>query len=54
MDMNAFTTDLPQAPTDTSFRLARRRTEYTRIAAEAASKATEAVPPTPPLDIDAD
>lgn len=55
MDMNALTTDLPQAPTDTSFRLARRTAEeYTRIAAEAASKATEAVPPTPPLDIDAD
>ncbi|KAI6168276.1 hypothetical protein EDD17DRAFT_612412 [Pisolithus thermaeus] len=55
MDMNALTTDLPQAPTDTSFRLARRRAEEnTRIAAEAASKATEAVPPTPPLDIDAD
>lgn len=52
MDMNALTTDWPQAPTDASFRLARRRAEEkARIAVEAASKA---VPPTPTPAVDAD
>ncbi|KAI6000286.1 hypothetical protein F5J12DRAFT_906612 [Pisolithus orientalis] len=55
MDMNALTTDWPQAPTDASFQLARRRAEEdARIAAEAASKAAAAAPPAPPPDIDAD
>ncbi|KAI6127515.1 hypothetical protein EDD17DRAFT_1211709 [Pisolithus thermaeus] len=55
MDMNALTTDWPQAPTDASFRLAQRRAEENaRMSADAASKAAEAVPPTPPPDIDAD
>lgn len=55
MDMNALTTDWPQAPTDASFRLAQQRAEENaRINTEAASKAAEAIPPTPPPDIDAD
>ncbi|KAI6020302.1 hypothetical protein BKA83DRAFT_4299453 [Pisolithus microcarpus] len=55
MDMNALTTDWPQAPTDASFRLARRRAEeIARVTAEAAPKAAEAIPPTPPPDPDAD
>ncbi|KAI5993937.1 hypothetical protein EDD15DRAFT_2387956 [Pisolithus albus] len=47
MDMNALTTDWPQAPTDTSFRLARRRAEIARVTAET-------IPPTPPPHPDAD
>ncbi|KAF9225687.1 hypothetical protein BS17DRAFT_777504 [Gyrodon lividus] len=55
MDMNALTTDWPQAPTDASFRLARKRAEEdARTAAEAALKAAREVPALPPPDIDAD
>ncbi|KAI6108091.1 hypothetical protein F5141DRAFT_1215828 [Pisolithus sp. B1] len=55
MNMNALTIDWLQAPTDASFRLARRRAEENaRIAAEAGSKVADAVPPTLPPDIDAD
>ncbi|KAF9233405.1 hypothetical protein BU15DRAFT_90370 [Melanogaster broomeanus] len=54
MDMNALTTDWLQAPTDDSFRLAKRRAEEdARAAAEAALKAAREAPPPPP-DIDAD
>ncbi|KIK13527.1 hypothetical protein PISMIDRAFT_688595 [Pisolithus microcarpus 441] len=54
MDMNALTTDWPQAPTDASFRLARRRAEIARVTAEAAPKAAEAILPMPPPDPDTD
>ncbi|KAG6331934.1 hypothetical protein ID866_7154 [Astraeus odoratus] len=55
MDMNALTTDWPQAPTDASFRLARQRAEEdARAAAEAALKAAKEVPPPPPPAPDAD
>ncbi|KAG1823806.1 uncharacterized protein BJ212DRAFT_1444797 [Suillus subaureus] len=45
MDMNALTVDWPQAPTDASFRLAKRR-------AEAALKAASTVPPPPDSEAD--
>ncbi|KAH7909610.1 hypothetical protein BJ138DRAFT_1180910 [Hygrophoropsis aurantiaca] len=52
MDMNALTTDWPQAPTHASFRLARRRAEEDALAAEAVLKA---IPPPPPqVDSDPD
>ncbi|KIM70807.1 hypothetical protein SCLCIDRAFT_1206959 [Scleroderma citrinum Foug A] len=55
MDMNALTTDWPQAPTDASFRLARRRAEENaRLAAEAALKATQEAAPPPRSEDDMD
>ncbi|KAI6128964.1 P-loop containing nucleoside triphosphate hydrolase protein [Pisolithus croceorrhizus] len=55
MNINALPTDWLQAPTDASFRLARRMAEENaRIAAEASSKAGDEAPPTPPPDMDAD
>ncbi|TFK94351.1 hypothetical protein K466DRAFT_649422 [Polyporus arcularius HHB13444] len=51
MNMNALTTDWPQAPTDASFQLAARRAEEdARAALEAMRAAEEAArrPPTPP------
>ncbi|KAJ8596694.1 hypothetical protein M405DRAFT_804935 [Rhizopogon salebrosus TDB-379] len=54
MDMNALTVDWPQAPTDASFQLAKRRAEEdSRLAEEAALKAASAVPPSLP-DSEAD
>ncbi|KAJ8585150.1 hypothetical protein M405DRAFT_825597 [Rhizopogon salebrosus TDB-379] len=54
MDMNALTVDWPQAPTDASFQLAKRRAEEdSRLAEEAALKATSVVPPSLP-DSEAD
>ncbi|KAG2119209.1 DASH complex subunit Dam1-domain-containing protein [Suillus clintonianus] len=51
MDMNALTVDWPQAPTDASFQLAKRRAEENaRLAEQAALKAASAVPP----DLEAD
>lgn len=53
MDMNALTVDWPQAPTDASFRLAKRRAEENaRLAEEAALKAASAVPPPPDSEAD--
>ncbi|KAH7929970.1 hypothetical protein BV22DRAFT_1001700 [Leucogyrophana mollusca] len=52
MDMNALTTDWPQAPTDVSFRLARRRAEEDALAAEAALRAIP--PPPPPMQAEPD
>lgn len=53
MDMNALTVDWPQAPTDASFRLAKRRAEENaRLAEEAALKAASAVPPLPDSEVD--
>ncbi|KAG1729592.1 DASH complex subunit Dam1-domain-containing protein [Suillus lakei] len=53
MDMNALTVDWPQAPTDASFQLAKRRTEENaRLAEEAALKAASAVPPPPDSEAD--
>lgn len=53
MDMNALTIDWPQAPTDVSFRLARRRAEEDARAAaaeaEAALKAAQEILPPPSL-----
>ncbi|KAL4072462.1 hypothetical protein V8B97DRAFT_368794 [Scleroderma yunnanense] len=55
MDMNALTTDWPQAPTDASFRLARKRAEEkARVAAEAALKAAQQLPSPPAPEDDAD
>jgi len=55
MDMNALTTDWPQAPTDASFRFAKGRAEEdARAAAEAVLKAAREIPAPPPPDIDAD
>ncbi|KAI0073115.1 hypothetical protein K474DRAFT_1603910 [Panus rudis PR-1116 ss-1] len=48
MNMNALTTDWPQAPTDASFVLAKRRAEEDAIAAMEALKAAQAPPPPPP------
>lgn len=53
MDMNALTVDWPQAPTDASFRLAKRRAEENaRLAEEAALKAALAIPPPPDSEAD--
>ncbi|KAG1786706.1 uncharacterized protein HD556DRAFT_1449508 [Suillus plorans] len=53
MDMNALTVDWPQAPTDASFRLAKRRAEEnTRLAEEDALKAASAIPPPPDSEAD--
>ncbi|KAI0696081.1 DASH complex subunit Dam1-domain-containing protein [Cytidiella melzeri] len=49
MNMNALTTDWPQAPTDASFQLAARRAEEdARAAAEALRRAQMPPPPPPP------
>lgn len=48
MNMNALTTDWPQAPTDASFVLAKRRAEEDAIAAMEALKAAELAQVTPP------
>ncbi|KAG2360933.1 DASH complex subunit Dam1-domain-containing protein [Suillus spraguei] len=53
MDMNALTVDWPQAPTDASFRLAkRRREEIARLAEESVLKAASAAPPPPDSEAD--
>jgi DASH complex subunit DAM1 len=53
MDMNALTVDWPQAPTDASFLLAKRRAEQNaRLAEEAALKAASAIPPPPDSEAD--
>ncbi|KAG1748499.1 DASH complex subunit Dam1-domain-containing protein [Suillus paluster] len=54
MDMNALTVDWPQAPTDASFQLGKRRAEEkARLAEEAALKVASAIPP-PSRDSEAD
>ncbi|CAL1698797.1 unnamed protein product [Somion occarium] len=52
MNMNALTTDWPQAPTDASYELAARRAEEDALAAMAALKAAQASPPPPEPAVD--